>query len=178
VSACPIISGPIHDCLLAQILLSHSAGGKPMDALELLKQDHQKVKKLLTAATETEDKKEQKRLFKEIKTELETHARLEETIFYPAVQEHEDLKNMVFESLEEHRQVKTLLRELSRVTAGSDKFKAKLKVLNDDVEHHAEEEEEGKMFPKVRKAFDSKELEELGQELEAAKQKKRLRKAS
>ena len=58
------------------------------------------------------------------------------------------------------------------------RFKAKLKVLNDDVEHHAEEEEEGKMFPKVRKAFDSKKLEELGQELEAAKQKKRLRKAS
>ena len=149
-----------------------------MDALELLKQDHQKVKKLLTSATETKDKNEQKRLFKEIKTELDTHARLEETIFYPAVQEHEDFKNMVFESLEEHRQVKTLLRELSRVTAGSDKFKAKLKVLNDDVEHHAEEEEEGKMFPKVRKAFDSNELEELGQELEAAKQKKRLRKAS
>jgi len=49
--------------------------------------------------------------------------------------------------------------------------------LNDDVEHHAEEEQEGKMFPKVRKAFDSKKLEELGQE-EAAKQKKRLRKAS
>ena len=94
------------------------------------------------------------------------------------MQEHEDFKNMVFESLEEHRQVKTLLRELSRVTAGSDKFKAKLKVLKDDVEHHAEEEEEGKMFPKVEKAFDSKELEELGQELEAAKQKKRLRKAS
>ena len=148
-----------------------------MDALELLKQDHQKVKKLLTAATETEDKKEQKRLFKEIKTELETHARLEETIFYPAVREHKELASMVFESLEEHRQVKTLLRDLGRITPGSDKFKAKLKVLNDDVEHHAEEEE-GKMFPKVEKAFDSKELEELGQELEAAKQKKRLRKAS
>ena len=89
-----------------------------MDALELLKQDHQKVKKLLTAATETEDKKEQKRLFKEIKTELETHARLEETIFYPAVQEHKELASMVFESLEEHRQVKTLLRELGRITPG------------------------------------------------------------
>jgi hemerythrin superfamily protein len=84
---------------------------------------------------------------------------------------------MVFESIEEHRQVKTLLRELSRATPGSDKFKAKLKVLNDDVEHHAEEEEEGKMFPKVRKAMNSKELEELGQEMEAAKQK-RLRRAS
>ena len=148
-----------------------------MDALELLKQDHQEVKKLLTAATETEDKKEQKRLFKEIKTELETHARLEETIFYPAVREHKELASMVFESLEEHRQVKTLLRDLGRITPGSDKFKAKLKVLNDDVEHHAEEEEEGKMFPKVRKAFSSEELEDLGQELAAAKQK-RLRKAS
>jgi len=72
-----------------------------------------------------------------------------------------------------HRQVKTLLRELGRVTPGSDKFKAKLKVLNDDVEHHAEEE----MFFKVRKAMNSKELEELGHEMEAAKQK-RVRKAS
>ena len=148
-----------------------------MDALELLKQDHQKVKKLLTSATETEDKKEQKRLFREIRTELETHARIEETIFYPAVQEHKELASMVFESIEEHRQVKTLLRELGRATPGSDKFKAKLKVLNDDVKHHAEEEEEGKMFPKVRNSFNSKELEALGQEMEAAKQK-RLRRAS
>lgn len=148
-----------------------------MDALELLKQDHQKVKELLAAATETDDKKEQKQLFKEIKTELETHARIEETIFYPAVQEHKELKDMVFESIEEHRQVKTLLRELSRVTPGSDKFKAKLKVLNDDVEHHAAEEEEGKMFPMVRQTFDPTELGQLGEELEAAKHK-RLRKAS
>ena len=148
-----------------------------MNALELLKQDHKKVKKLLTSATETEDKSEQKRLFREIRTELETHARLEETIFYPAVQEHKELASMVFESLEEHRQVKTLLRELGRVTPVSDKFKAKLKVLKDDVEHHAEEEEEGKMFPKVRKAINSKELAELGQEMEEAKQK-RARRAS
>lgn len=147
-----------------------------MDALALLKQDHQKVKKLFVTAKETDDKNEQKQLFKEIKTELETHARIEETIFYPAMQEHEELKDMIFESIEEHRQVKTLLRELSRVTPGSDKFKAKLKVLNDDVEHHAEEEEEGKLFPKVRQAVDRTELEELGEEMEAAKHK-RLRKA-
>jgi hemerythrin superfamily protein len=148
-----------------------------MDALELLKQDHQKVKKLLTSATKTEDKKEQRRLFREIKTELETHARLEETIFYPAVQEHEELASMVFESIEEHRQVKTLLRDMSRGTPGSEKFKAKMKVLKDNVEHHAEEEEEGKMFPEVKKAFDATELQELGAEMEAAKHK-RLRKAS
>jgi hypothetical protein len=47
----------------------------------------------------------------------------------------------------------------------------------ENVEHHAEEEEEGKMFPKVRQIFSKEELEELGQELEAAKNK-RQRKAS
>jgi hemerythrin superfamily protein len=148
-----------------------------MDALELLKKDHQTVKGLFAEVKKTDDKNKQKQLFKEIKTELDTHARIEETIFYPALREHEELKNMVFESIEEHRQVKTLLRELSKATPGGDKFKAKLKVLHDNVEHHAVEEEEAKMFPKVRNVFDRQTLEQLGEELEAAKHK-RLRKAS
>lgn len=148
-----------------------------MDALALLKKDHPIVKGLFAQVKETDDKNKQKQLFKEIKTELDTHARIEETVFYPALQEHEELKKMVFESIEEHRQVKTLLRELSKATPGGDKFKAKLKVLNDNVEHHAEEEEEGKMFPKVRNVFDRATLEQLGKELEGAKHK-RPRKAS
>jgi hemerythrin superfamily protein len=148
-----------------------------MDALELLKQDHQRVKHLFAQQQTTEDKKRQKQIFKEIKTELETHARIEETIFYPAMQEHEELKDMVLESLEEHKQMKTILREISRLSASSEKFKPKIKVLKDDVEHHAEEEEEGKMFPKIAKIIESAELKQLGEELEAAKHK-RLRKAS
>ena len=148
-----------------------------MDALELLKQDHQKVKELFERGQETEDKKQQRQIFKEIKSELETHARIEETIFYPAMEEHEELKDMVLESLEEHKQMKTVLREMARLSTSSERFKPKFKVLKDNVEHHAVEEEEGKMFPKVRKLISRNELEELGQELEAAKQK-RLRKAS
>jgi hemerythrin superfamily protein len=148
-----------------------------MDAVELLKQDHQKVKQLLTEAKETEDRKEQRQLFKEIKNELDTHARIEESIFYPAVAEHEELKETILESIEEHKQVKTLLREMSRLGSTSEKFKAKLKVLADNVEHHAEEEEEQVLFPKVRKLMNSSQLEELGEELETAKHK-RLRKAS
>jgi hemerythrin superfamily protein len=147
-----------------------------MDALELLKQDHQKVKKLFEQGQQTKDKKQQKQIFKEIKSELETHARIEETVFYPAMEEHEELKEMVLESIEEHKQVKTVLREMARLSPNSEKFKPKFKVLKDNVEHHAEEEEEGKMFPEIRKLVDSAELEQLGQELEAAKHK-RLRKA-
>lgn len=148
-----------------------------MDALELLKQDHQKVKELFKQGQQTEDKKQQKQIFKEIKSELETHARIEETIFYPAMEEHDELKDMVLESLEEHKQLKTVLRELGKLSASSERFKPKFKVLMDDVKHHAEEEEEGKMFPKIRKLIKGDELEQLGEELEAAKHK-RLRKAS
>jgi hemerythrin superfamily protein len=148
-----------------------------MDALELLKQDHQNVKELFKQGQETDDKKRQRQIFKEIKSKLETHARIEETVFYPAMEEHEELKDMVLESLEEHKQMKTVLREMARLSTSSERFKPKFKVLKDNVEHHAVEEEEGKMFPKIRKLINRNELEELGQELEAAKHK-RLRKAS
>ena len=148
-----------------------------MDALELLKEDHQKVKELFEEAEGTEDQKEKNRIFSEIQTELETHARIEETVFYPAMQQHEELKDIVLESIEEHRQIKTLLKEIDNLKSDSEKFEPKLKVLMENVEHHAEEEEEGKMFPKVREICSAEDLEQLGQELEAAKQGRR-RKAS
>jgi hemerythrin superfamily protein len=148
-----------------------------MDALELLKEDHEKVKELFEEAEGTEDVKEKRKIFDQIQTELETHARIEETIFYPAMEKHEELKDMVLESIEEHKQIKTLLKEIDSLKSDSEKFEPKLKVLMENVEHHAEEEEEGKMFPKVEEIVSEEDLEALGQELEAAKNKRR-RKAS
>ena len=142
-----------------------------MDALELLEQDHRKVKELFEQVEANEEVKEKRKIFQQIKKELETHARIEETIFYPAMEKHEELKDMVAESYEEHKQIKTLLRELDGLTSDSEKFEPKLKVLQENVEHHAEEEEEGKLFPQVRELMDEDALEELGQELEAAKGK-------
>ena len=148
-----------------------------MDALELLKTDHKNVNELFKKAEKTENKKQQKQLFDQIKIELETHAHIEETVFYPAVAKNEELKDMVLESLEEHKQVKTLLREMDNLTADSEKFEPKLKVLIENIEHHAVEEEEEKMFPKIRKFMNAESLQELGKELEAAKAKD-LKKAS
>jgi iron-sulfur cluster repair protein YtfE (RIC family) len=149
-----------------------------MDGLELLKKDHQKVKELFEQAEEAEGK-ELENIFDQIKTELETHARIEETVFYPAVQKHEEVKDMVLESLEEHKQIKTLLKEMDNLTSDSEKFEPKLQVLMENVEHHAEEEEEGKMFPKLRKIMNKQQLEKLGADLEAAKgQRQKQRKAS
>jgi hemerythrin superfamily protein len=143
-----------------------------MDALELLKKDHKAVKDLFKKIAANKNAKQQKELFEHIKTELETHTHIEETVFYPAVEETPEMEDMVAESLEEHKQVKTLLREMEKLTADSDKFEPKLKVLMENVEHHAEEEEEGKMFPKLRKLMNAERLEELGQELEDAKEKR------
>jgi hemerythrin superfamily protein len=79
---------------------------------------------------------------------------------------------MVLESYEEHKQIKTLLREMDELVSAGEKFEPKLKVLMEKVEHHAEEEEED-MFPQVQELMDEADLEELGQELEAAKGKRK-----
>jgi hemerythrin superfamily protein len=138
-----------------------------MDALELLKQDHAKVKKLFEQA-ENADQKDQRAIFEEIKTELETHTQIEESVFYPAMQRYNELKDMVAESLEEHNKVKTLLKEMDSLSGGDD-FEDKLDELIDNVEHHAEDEEESKMFPKVRELVSAAELDKLGAQLQAAK---------
>jgi hemerythrin superfamily protein len=139
-----------------------------MNALEVLKQDHQKVKGLFQEISKGSDPNKRKELFDQIDTELEIHAHIEETLFYPALETHEELKDMVAEALEEHQEVKIMLEELEELGSESHDFGSKLQELIESVEHHVEEEE-GEMFPKVRQVFDEDELEQLGQELESAK---------
>jgi hemerythrin superfamily protein len=138
-----------------------------MDALELLEQDHANVMELLEEA-ESADGTEQEALFNKIKAELETHAHIEETVFYPAMQKYEELKEMVQESLQEHQKVKVLLNEMENLSS-SEEFETKLEELMENVQHHAEEEEEGKMFPKIRELVRSEELQKLGDQLQTAK---------
>jgi hemerythrin superfamily protein len=139
-----------------------------MNALELLKEDHLKVQSLFDQVKATENDRQHRQLFKKIKTELDTHTYIEEKVLYPTLKKYEEFKDQVLEAIEEHLQVKTLLKALDRLSEGAERFDAKLRVLIDDVEHHVEEEEE-ELFPKVEKSFSEQELEELGQELAAAK---------
>ena len=139
-----------------------------MNALELLKQDHQKVKGLFQEISKNSDRSKQKVLFDKIDTELEIHTHIEETVFYPAIEEQEELKDMVAEALEEHHQAKELLEKLETLRADDHDFGSQLQQLMEAVEHHVEEEE-GEMFPKIREVFDEDELEQLGEDLESAK---------
>ncbi len=139
-----------------------------MNALELLKVDHQKVQELFDQVKATENEKQHKQLYKKIKAELEAHAYAEEKVLYPALKKQEEFKDGVLEALEEHLQMKTLFRDIDRLADGNERFDAKLSVLIDDVEHHVEEEE-GEMFPKVETHYSDEDLEEIGAQLEEAK---------
>ena len=140
-----------------------------MNAIELLKEDHDKVDALfeLIKADEEADHTD---TFEQIKAELDVHTHIEETIFYPMLIEDgdEELKKIVEEGIEEHRQAKMFLRELAALAADSDKFEPKIKVLMEDVEHHVQEEE-GEMFPMVEEQFDEATLQQLGKRMEEEK---------
>lgn len=139
-----------------------------MNALELLKTDHRKVEALFRQVEATDDEATHRQLFEQIKKELDTHTYIEETVLYPQLQEHEELKDLVLEAYEEHKQVKVLLREISALADGSDRFDAKLKVMSENVEHHVEEEET-EMFPKIEEICSPGRLAEIGTALQAAK---------
>jgi hemerythrin superfamily protein len=139
-----------------------------MNAIELLKDDHDKVDRLFQKVKATEEGEEHRELFKKIKAELDAHTHIEEKIFYPRLREEEELEDITLEGIEEHHQAKMFLREISNLVDDSDKFEPKLKVLMEDIIHHVQEEE-GEMFPKVEKLFSEEELGKLGAEMEAEK---------
>jgi hemerythrin-like domain-containing protein len=146
-----------------------------MDAIQLLKADHDKVKKLLTELESTTERaiKTRTELFETIRTELTVHEVIEEEIFYPALKEHPKAKDIVLEGYEEHHVVDTLMGELEALPVDDETWGAKAKVMQENIEHHIEEEE-GEMFAKARQVFDRAELVELGERMAERKAKAML----
>lgn len=141
-----------------------------MNAFALLKADHKKVADILEKLDSTTERgvKTREELFAQLKTELDVHARIEETIFYPALEEAKETRDITLEAFEEHRLVKQLLAELDKMSKDQEEWTAKFTVLKENVEHHVEDEE-GEMFPKARKVLSEEEAETLGTRLEEAK---------
>jgi hemerythrin superfamily protein len=146
-----------------------------MDALTLLERDHQKLKKLMGEIEKTTERgvKTREQLFNKLVEELTIHEKIEEQIFYPAVKERatsKKLEELVNESYEEHHFVDIVKAEIESTPFDSEQWAAKFKVMMENIEHHAFEEEEGEMFPKVRRAFKKDELEEMGARMEELKE--------
>lgn len=143
-----------------------------MDALKLLKTDHDKVKKLFKEFEEAHEKGNklaEGELAGIIISELELHTQMEEEFVYPdAKAQGDDLEELTLEAYEEHNVAKTLIEEIKALSPDDETFAAKVTVLQEAVEHHIDEEE-NEMFPKVRRTFDDEQLRAIGKAITETK---------
>lgn len=133
-----------------------------LNALDLLTEQHSYVDTLFQQIESDRDSR--RAAFVELADNLAAHATIEEKIFYPRVMS-EETSELLHESVEEHLAIKRVLADLLTMDLDTDEFMAKLSVLKEEVSHHAHEEEEGKLFPILRKAMDADELAGLGNDL-------------
>lgn len=145
--------------------------GSAADALDLLKADHDKVKRLfeefesLKASDDDDERKAE--LVDEICYELTVHAMIEEEIFYPVVRAAIDDDDLMDEADVEHAGARELISQLEVLYPGDDHFDATVTVLGEEVAHHIDKEE-SEMFEAARNA--DIDLEELGEQLATRKE--------
>ena len=144
-----------------------------MNAVELLKEDHVRIKGLLEELTNTTERAVKKRaeLLNKIEMELTLHTHIEEEILYPAYKKAggKEEAEMYYEAKEEHRTVDSLVvPDLKQTDPGTLEFAGRAKVCKELLEHHIEEEEE-EMFPKAEELLGDQ-LEALGAQMESVRQ--------
>ena len=143
-----------------------------MDCLDLLTADHNRVRGLFKRfkdAESADDMETMKLVTAKIVEELLIHMAIEEEIFYPSIKpESEEIKDTVLEGEQEHHVAKHIVEELAEMEPNGEEWAAKVKVLIEAVEHHAEEEEE-EMFKAVRKETSEDDRVALGERLAARK---------
>jgi hemerythrin superfamily protein len=134
---------------------------KATGAVELLKEQHDKVKKAFKEfeKLDREDTEAQQQLVQSVCEDLKLHTTLEEELFYPAAREAIADEDLLNEAQVEHETAKMLIEQLENMGPDNPNFHATFTVLGEYVLHHVKEEE-GEMFPQVKKT--DLDLEELG----------------
>lgn len=153
---------------------STKGSGTQSGLFALLKEDHKKVKSLFAKIEKNgDDDGAMQETFAQIQHELEVHMQGEEQFIYPAVQEEvegdEEDKEKVLEAYEEHHVAKGVLAEIIDLPEDDERWKAKVKVLKEIVEHHIEEEEE-ELFKVIRQALDKQRLQQIENQMRELKE--------
>ena len=135
-----------------------------MNAITLLKHQHREVEALFKQLHKAKAGAPRRNIFERIADALAVHAAIEEKHFYLAVKE-KTTEEILRESVEEHLAIKRVIADVLRTDVADETFAAKIKVLEDEITHHVEEEEES-LFPRVERMFDDEALESLGDAME------------
>jgi hemerythrin superfamily protein len=131
-------------------------------------QDHRAVEKLFKQYEKAkENPAEKQAIFQQIYMELAVHTQIEEEIFYPASRPHIDEEDIVNEAEVEHASAKDLMAQLQKMKPEDPYYDAKVKVLQEMIEHHVEEEEK-EYFPECRKS--DMDLKAVGEQMKARKE--------
>jgi phage I-like protein len=145
-----------------------SLEGGSMNALTLLRKDHNEVKEMLKKA-EGAGHSEKQELFNQVKSELDVHEQIEEEIFYPALKDHPKTKEIALEGYEEHEVVDHVMGELAALSPDDETWDAKWSVMEENLKHHINEEER-EMFEQAKQVFSDDELEDLGGRMQQRKE--------
>jgi hypothetical protein len=137
-----------------------------INALDLLEEQHAEVDELFGKIERANDPGVKRTLFLELADKVAAHATIEETLFYPSVMA-KATHELLVESVEEHLSIKRILADLLELSVEDEHFDAKLTVMKEQLRHHAHDEEEDHLFPKVRRLLSADELAALGNELMA-----------
>ena len=135
-----------------------------IDALELLTDQHDEVEDLIAQIEDSDDSDEKAELFQALADRIAAHSTMEEKLFYPSVMS-EETKDVLLESTEEHLAVKRVLADMLDMDVDDERFDAKLSVLQESIRHHARDEEEGRLFPLLRRRLSADTLAGLGNEM-------------
>jgi len=121
------------------------------NAVQMIRQDHKKVKGLFRKFYQAKNNGAKKRIADQVIQELEVHTTLEEEIFYPAVQNELGDKEMIDEANKEHQQAKEIIQELKTLDSEDDQLEEQFAELVECIKHHVEEEE-SEMLPKAEES--------------------------
>jgi len=138
-----------------------------MDVLRLLEDEHDEAKAVFKKIEKAEGAAAG-RLWAKLHSMLTLHEEMEEKLFYPQLKETKQTEDLILEAYQEHHVMDVLQEEISALDPSDETWHPKVKVLQENTEHHIEEEE-GELFPKVRKIWDTAKREQVGRQMQEMK---------
>ena len=154
----------------AAVIADHLPWTRGDDGLDMLERDHRRLEALLKQGVETEEGAlaDRRAIFATIARELAVHEQIEEKVLYPVLKAHAESKDIVLEGYQEHHVADVLIKELRELPPSDERWGAKLKVLQESLEHHIGEEE-GEMFKTARSVLSREQLADIGARMAAMK---------